>query len=46
MENSSKRLVEICKEAVSEIVGNGFLKRSLSSEQLERLKEIKESHKK
>ena len=42
MENSSKRLVEICKEAVSEIVGNGFLESTLSERQLKKLKEIKE----
>ena len=43
--NNSKVLAEICKEVISEMVGNGFYEKNLSVEQLERLKKIKKSHK-
>lgn len=42
---SSKELVEICKEAVSEIAENGFLEKALTERQREILRKIKESHK-
>ena len=45
MKYTSKELAEICKEAVSEIVGNGFLEKNLSSGQLKILEKIKESNK-
>ena len=45
MKNNSKLLVEICKEVVSEMVENGFYKKNLSVEQLERLRKIKELRK-
>lgn len=45
MKNNSKLLVEICKEVISEIVENGFYEKNLSTEQLERLNKIKETHK-
>lgn len=45
MKNNSKLLVEICKEVISEMVENGFYKKNLSAEQLERLNKIKETHK-
>ena len=44
--NNSKFLTEICKEAVSEIVENGFYEKHLSKEQLERLRKIKEENEK
>lgn len=45
MKYTSKELAEICKEAVSEIVRNGFLDKNLSLEQLKILEKIKESNK-
>ena len=45
MKNNSKLLVEICKEVISEMVENGFYEKNLSTEQLKKLKEIKERNK-
>ena len=45
MKNNSKSLVEICKEVISEIVENGFYEKNFSTEQLKKLKEIKERNK-
>lgn len=45
MNNTSKILVEICKDVISEIVENEFYEKNLSEKQLEKLKEIKENHK-
>ena len=45
MKNNSKLLNEICKDVISEMVENGFYKKNLSTEQLRKLKEIKERNK-
>ena len=45
MKNNSKLLNEICKEIVLEMVENGFYKKNFSTEQLKKLKEIKERNK-
>ena len=45
MKNNSKLLVEICKEVISKMVENGFYKKNFSTEQLKKLKEIKERNK-
>ena len=45
MKNNSKLLVEICKEVISKMVKNGFYKKNFSTEQLKKLKEIKEKNK-
>ena len=45
MKNNSKLLVEICEEVISEMVENGFYKKNFSTEQLKKLKEIKERNK-
>ena len=45
MKNNSKLLNEICKDAISEIVENGFYEKNLSDKQLKKLKEIKERNK-
>ena len=45
MKNNSKLLNEICKDVISEMVENGFYKKNLSTEQLKKLKEIKERNK-
>ena len=45
MKNNSNLLVEICKEVISEIVENGFYEKNFSTEQLKKLKEIKERNK-
>jgi hypothetical protein len=41
---NSKLINEICKEVISEMVGNGFLENNLSEKQMQKLKEIKERH--
>lgn len=45
MKNNSKLLVEIYKEVISEMVKNGFYEKNFSTEQLKKLKEIKERNK-
>ena len=45
MKNNSKLLNEICKEVISEIVKSGFYEKNFSTEQLKKLKEIKERNK-
>ena len=45
MKNNSKLLVEICKEVILEMVENGFYEKNFSTEQLKKLKEIKERNK-
>lgn len=45
MKNNSKLLVKICKEVISEMVENEFYKKNFSTEQLKKLKEIKERNK-
>ena len=45
MKNNSKLLVEICKEVISKMVENGFYEKNFSTEQLKKLKEIKEKNK-
>ena len=45
MKNNSKLLNEICKDVISEIVENGFYEKNFSTEQLKKLKEIKERNK-
>ena len=45
MKNNSKLLNEICKEIVLEMVENRFYKKNFSTEQLMKLKEIKERNK-
>ena len=45
MKNNSKLLNEICKDVISEMVGNGFYENNLSEKQLKKLKEIKERNK-
>ena len=45
MKNNSKLLVEICKDVISEMVENGFYEKNFSTEQLKKLKEIKERKK-
>lgn len=42
MKNNSKLLNEICKDVISEMVENGFYEKNFSTEQLKKLKEIKE----
>ena len=42
MKNNSKLLVEICKEVILEMMENGFYEKNFSTEQLKKLKEIKE----
>lgn len=45
MKNNSKLLVKICKDVISEMVENGFYEKNFSTEQLKKLKEIKERNK-
>lgn len=45
MKNNSKLLNEICKDVISEMVENGFYEKNFSTEQLKKLKEIKERNK-
>lgn len=45
MKNNSKLLNEICKEVIFEMVENGFYEKNFSTEQLKKLKEIKERNK-
>ena len=45
MKNNSKLLVEIFKEVISEMMENGFYEKNFSTEQLKKLKEIKERNK-
>ena len=45
MKNNSKLLVEICKEVILEMVENGFYEKNFSTEQLKKLKKIKERNK-